>query len=62
MKESFQKMKNNKYVCVLDIKMAGLEGGIPRIYLDISPSITARDYKDPLRVLIKEEYGRDKIR
>ena len=41
-------------VVILDPKYAGIEGGA-RVYVEIAPTLTSRDYKDPLRVIVYEE-------
>lgn len=39
---------------IMDVKYIGVDGGA-RVYTEIAPTITARDYKDPLRVIVYEE-------
>ena len=36
---------------ILDYSMRGLEGGVPRVYDKVAPTIAARLWKEPWRIL-----------
>lgn len=48
-------MGGNRQPIILDISYMGVEDGIPRVYKKIAPSLTARQYKDPFRVVEVKE-------
>ncbi len=41
---------SSKSQVLVDMSMAGLEGGMPRVYGDVVPTLGARDYKEPRMV------------
>lgn len=43
--------KETECVRLLDMSMAGHEGGMPRVYTETVPSLQARDYKEPRMIL-----------
>ena len=43
---------HDKKKLILDYSMSGLEGGAPRVYKTIAPTIAARLWKEPWRILI----------
>lgn len=45
-----------RHVLLLDMSMSGLEGGAPRVYRNVAPTITARLHKDPYMVLWRTIY------